>query len=279
MADSAFELMQEILGPYNLPPDLVAGAWEQYIGGGGQVKTLPEILQWIRTQPAYKAAYPGIEELRADGSPYGSEIAYAQYVAQAKEYANAYGIPANLYDSPEDFVAMMKGGVSPDRLNQRYQAAASAVYTMPKEVREALTQVTGGAVSTGDLIGYFLDPDRAIPLLERKYQAAQVMGAGAIAGLNVDEERASRLGDLGVSYDQAKQGFAQVRQLAGLSAGLGQARTAQQDELTDAILAGDAQAQQNVTQVQNSRKARFGEAGGAAASQTGAVGLGASRTT
>lgn len=275
MADSAYDLLQEILGPYNLPPDLVAGAWQQY----QQAKTLPEILQWIRTQPAYQAAFPGIEDLRATGSPYGSEVQYAQYVQQAKEYAHAYGLPANLYDSPDDFVTMMKGGVSPSELNQRYQTAASAVYTMPQEVREALTQVTGGAVSTGDLIGYFLDPDRAIPVLERKYQAAQVMGAGAISGVNVDEEQASRLSDLGVAYDQAKQGFAQVRQLAGLSSGLGQAQRAAQDELTEAVLAGNAQAQQQVQEVQNSRRARFSSSGGTVTQQTGASGLGASRST
>lgn len=273
MADTAYDVLHDWLSGLGLPDELIAGAWQQY----QQNKTEAEVLAWVREQPAYKAAYPGIEELRASGSPYGSEANYAQYVQNAKELAHAYGIPANLYDQPDDFVSMMKGGVSPNELNQRYQMAASAAYTLPQEVRDSLSQITG--LSTGDLIGYYLDADRAIPLLERKFQAAQIMGAGSVQGVNVTEDRASRLGELGVTFDNALQGFRQVSSLKQLGAGLGAAETADQDQLTDAILGGNADAQAQVQRAQKSRQAQFGGGGGAASQQSGATGLGASRTT
>lgn len=273
MADTAYDVLHDWLSGFGLPDDLIAGAWQQY----QQNKTEAEVLQWVRQQPSYKAAFPGIEELRADGSPYGSEANYAQYIQQAKELAHAYGLPAGMYDQPDDFVAMMKNNVSPSQLNQRYQMAASAAYTLPQEVRDSLADIAG--VGPGGLIGMYLDPDRAIPILEREFQAAQVMGAGRIQGVTTDAEQANRLGQLGVTFDQALQGFGQVASMRQLGAGLGAAETVSQDTLTDAVLGGNAQAQQQAERVQRSRQAQFGSGGGAAAAQSGATGLGASRTT
>lgn len=273
MASDAYELITELLGPYNLPPDVIDGAWKQYLAG----KTPAEILVWVRQQPSYKTAFPGIDDLRASGSPYGSEPAYAQYVQQAREQARLYGIPPELFDSPADFVPAMKGNVSPAELTNRYQMAAAAVYTVPQEVRDAMSAIAG--IGTGDLVGYFLDPDRAAPLLQQRYQAAQVMGAGTMQGIGVDTDTAQRLADSGVGFEQAQQGFSQVAALRGLTAALGQGQTVDQGQLVDAILGGSQNAQAAATAVQQARRARFGASGGAAAAQSGATGLGESRTT
>ena len=272
MADTAQDLLKEMLGSI-LPPGLLDQAFQMVLDGA----SASEILTWARTTPEYKVKYPGIEELRKDGSPLGAEGNYNQYVQQAKEMAHAYGLPPSVYDQPDDFVESMKGGTSISELQDRFQMAASAAYTMPQEIRDALRDTYG--VTAGGLIGYYLDADRAIPTLQRQFQAAQVIGAGAMSGVATSQQQAERLAERGVTMEQAQQGFQQVASLAGLGSALGAGETIDQSSLTDAVLGGDTEAQRRAKRVQQSRAAQFGESGGAAAGQQGVGGLAASRTT
>jgi hypothetical protein len=181
-----------------------------------------------------------------------------------------------MYDQPDDFVAPMKGNVSLSELNQRYQMAASAAYTMPQQVRDALTQM---GVDSGGLISFFLDPDRATPILDRKFRAAQVMGAGSIAGIGIDQDQAENLADEGVTFQQAQQGAQQVASMQGLTAALGSAEVTDTRALVDAILGGSANATAQAQRVQKSRAAQFQQGGGAASQTQGVSGLGQQRST
>ena len=129
----------------------------------------------------------------------------------------------------------------------------------PQEVRDALASQYG--VTGGALVGYFLDPDKAMPILEKQWAAAQVTGAAAQQQVAIDKATSERLAAQGVSYDQAEQGFGQVAATTGLAAGRGE--TATTSDLIGAAF-GDAAAQQKVTRIAKGRTGKFQEGGGAA---------------
>lgn len=273
MADTAFDIFADQLRQFGLPDSLIQEAWQQIVV---QNVTEGEALQWIRQQPAYKELFPGIEELRASGSKLGSEAEYHQYQQQTLDMVKQWGIPKGMYDTPEEISRMMLGRVSIDELSSRFQMAASAAYTMPQEVRDALSSTYGA--TPGDIVGFFLDPDAAAPIIERNYQSAQVMGAAAQAGVGVSQAQSEDLVQRGVSFGQAQQGFGQVAGLRALGSGLGAAETASEAERTGAVFGSDPEARRRVERVTAGRQAQFQGGGGAAQGQTGASGLGESRS-
>lgn len=272
MADTAYELAQAMFADYGLPDSLMQKIYQQILVG----VTGNELLTWFRQQPEYKAMFPGIEELREQGSALGAEANYNQYRQQALTLAKQWGIPSGLYDSPQKIAESMLGHVSIDELSTRYQMAASAAYTMPQEVRDVLADTYGA--SPGDIVGFYLNADDALPILERNYQAAQVMGAARQAGVGVSQGLGEDLAQRGVSFQQAQQGFQQVSGLRALDAGLGAAETTTEAERVEGVFGSDEAARRRMERVTASRQAQFQGGGGAASGSGGSSGLGESRS-
>ena len=123
------------------------------------------------------------------------------------------------------------------------------------------------------LRAYYLDPDIAVPLLQKQSAAARI-GAQAyrndVAG--VDREMAERLQGIGVTEREAGAGFTRVASQSGLSAGRGD--IADTRTLIEANLAGDAEAQTATNRAAAARRGRFSGGGQFAGSQSGVTGLG-----
>lgn len=271
MADTAEDLIRDMLSQL-VPSDLIDGAWAKYLAG----QNFSEIIDWVRQQPSYQAKYPMIDELRKSGSPLGDEAAYNQYQQQALQLSKQWGIPSGLYDTPAKIAESMVQHVSLDELSTRYQMAASAAYTMPQEVRDVLADTYGA--SPGDIVGFYLNADDALPILERNYQAAQVMGAARQAGVGVSQGLGEDLAQRGVSFQQAQQGFQQVSGLRALDAGLGAAETTTEAERVEGVFGSDEAARRRMERVTASRQAQFQGGGGAASGSGGSSGLGESRS-
>ena len=219
--------------------------------------------------PEYKQRFPAAEQLAKEGramSP-GEYIAYEQ---TTRELLQRYQVPSGLYDSADMISDLLLKSVSPSEMNDRLRIAATAAYKAPQAVKDALRDTYG--VTMGDMTGYYLDPDRATPLLEQQYASAQIQGAASEQNIQASRETAERLAAQGVTYEQARQGYGVVGATGALGKSLG-GETADQSTRTEAQF-GDQQAARQVERVTKSRQAQFTDQGGAAADQSGVTGLG-----
>jgi hypothetical protein len=244
-------------------------AWDLYKQG----MSVDEIQLRMYDTPEFKARYPAYETLAQQGRAISVD-AYQAYEKTTRDLLHQYGIPTGMYDTPESIAKMLVNDVSVSEQNDRLQIASAAAYSAPQEVRDALANQYG--VASGGLVAYFLDPDKAAPLLQKQWQASQVTGAAYRQQMALDVAEAERLAAQGIGYDEAVQGFGQVAAQKGLGAGIGE--TVDEAARVAAVF-GDTAAQAQVQRVQKGRAAQFGGGGGAADGQAGVSGLGSSSST
>lgn len=272
---SARQTIRDYLIRFGLDPGMADQVWDKAIQSdfygmpGYEDAWNNDVYQAIRATPQYKAAYPVIDQLNASGRPI-TEGDYLAYTRDVQAKVKQYGLPAGVFDTPDFIGRMLLNDVSAGEADRRIAQASSVVYSMPQSVKDAFI---GQGASNGDLIAAWLNPDDALPVIEQKLAKAQVTGAANEQGVGITADQAANLAARGVGYDDARQGFARVSSMGGLSAGLGQAETIGQPGLTDAVF-GDAGAAQKAERVQDSRRKRFTGQGGAAASNQGVSGLG-----
>jgi hypothetical protein len=199
--NDAFAYVSSLLGQYGLP-SLGDWAWQQIVDGHGA----DQVIQSLRQQPAYAERFKGMAIRQANGLPAVSEGEYIAYERQAGQLMRAAGMPVGFYDSPDDYANLIGKDVSVNELNQRITGAYTRVAQAPVEVRDAFANFFG---PTGDtaFAAYFLDADRAAPMLEKAVTEAEIAGTGARFGIGISADVASRLADVGVNLNTASQGF------------------------------------------------------------------------
>jgi hypothetical protein len=232
-----------------------------------------EITQRIRETNEFKQRFPAIEERRKKGLPALSPGEYVAYERNVAQLMRAAGLPRGFYDSTEDFTRFLTNDVSLAELGDRVTLAANAAFKMPAEDRAALER---WGLGPGDMTAFWLDPDKAQPLLERRFAAAQLAGTASRSGFGALNERtATGLATLGVTQEEAERGFGTLvdsRELFG-SLDRGEDRIGQDVQL-GAAFGGSANAQRRIEQRRRRRQAQFESGGGFASGQTGLVGLG-----
>lgn len=265
MADSAQDIIRGFLGQYGLT-ELADWAWALYTEGN----SIEEIMLAMREQPAYQTRFPAMEALSQQGKAI-TEAEYIDYERTVSGLVQNWGIPKGMYDTPEGIANLLTSNVSAAEVNDRMRLAASAVYTAPKEVRDSMRDLFG--LTPGDMVGYWLDPDKALPLLEKQYQAAEVTGAARQQQIGINLDEAMRLAQNGVTYDRALEGFGQVASMSDLSNQEQGGQAVGQGDLIRGVF-GDAEAQRRMTEEARRRSARYQAAeGGAATGQSGVSGL------
>lgn len=186
----------------------------------------PKIAQWIRDgmseaaivaqlreTPEYKQRFPGMKALRDQGYNAISEAEYLQLEDSYHQALQSAGLPKGFYDNPQDFVKFISNGVDPAELKQRADTAVGLANQVDPTQRQMLANLYG--IDQGQLAAYFLDPKKAMPLLEKQVETMKVATAAKQVGINTDFTDAShfeKLVDNGVSADQARAGYAQIGQ-------------------------------------------------------------------
>lgn len=264
----AYARLQTVLNDYGLG-SLGAAVQTWLVEGLSE----SEIVQRMRDTPEFKTRFPAIEERKKKGLAPISPGEYVAYERQARQMMRAAGIPEGFYDTQDDFKMFLANDLSLSELGDRVTLAANAAFKMPKEDRDALTR---WGMSPGDITAFWLDPDKAQPLLERKYAAAQLAGTGTRSGWgNLDETRASDLASQGVTAAQAEQGFGQLVNSKELFQSLDRTEDViGEDEQFGAVFGGNANAQRRIEQRARKRRGVFEGGGSFAASQSGLTGLG-----
>jgi hypothetical protein len=197
---SAYAYMAQLLNQYGLGS--LTGALQNLINGG----TLDEasITLALQETPEWKTRFAGNEQLRAAGLPV---LSVGEYLATERQYAQImknYGLPEGFYDDPSDFAGFMGKSVSANELNQRMTAWSDLAHRQDPAIKE---QLRGMGIADGDLTAYMMDPTRAMPLIQQKYQQALVGAAARRNGLNSNNDRTQHLVELGITEQQAIQGY------------------------------------------------------------------------
>jgi len=241
--EDAYQNLVKTFEAYNLGS--LAPRIRDFINQGYGSDTISLLLQ---ETPEYQARFAANEIRKKNGLPV---LSPAEYLATERSYTqimSAAGLPKGFYDSKDDFTKFIAQDVSPSEIKARVDTAADAVANADPFYTSTLKSMYG--LTTGDMIAHALDPQMALPLLQKQAAAAKIGTAAARQGWGISQAGAENLYTQGVSQAQAEQGF---RTVAGMQTG--QQKLAQ-------IWGGDTAAQG-----QNLVASTFGTAGAAYADQ------------
>ena len=245
--------------------------------------TVDDIGVAMQASPAFARRFPANKILADRGKAQYSVSQYLTMEADFKSRLQAAGMPANFYDSAEDFQMMIANEVSPNELSARIEMGYQAVRNAPRQVVEQFKTLYG--VSEGDLAAYFIDPEAARPTFD-KYQAEREARSALIAsqastqaGIQLDRAAAEELARAGVQGDAAQRDFAAISEQQGLfatttaEAEAGKQNITQQEQIAGTF-GTNAEARKKIAQRKRERQASFQTGGSLLATQQGNIGLG-----
>lgn len=257
---SAFDIIRDMLETYGLPE------LTQFISDfivENDVIDSNVLIGEIRRTPEYEARFAGNLQRRAAGLNVLSEGQYIALENTYRQYLRASGLPTGFYDSNDDFTNLIANDVSPGELAERVNQGYEAIRFADPEVVQSMQDLYG--VSEGDLAAFFLDPERATPMLLKQAKAAE-LGAGAREGggeLSIEE--AERLVDEGVSRRQAREGMAAIADPTTFAITEEERRAGQEqfnrDEQIGAVFGTDPNAAQRQRKRLQKRQAQFAQGG------------------
>ena len=200
----------------------------------------------------------------------------ATYIATENSYKAVMGlagIPASspLMD-PSYFGNLMAKDLSPVEVQQRVDAATTAVNTTDAFTKQQLQQQFG--LTQSDMVSHLLDPQTASNVIQQKVQASQIAGEAGRQNLALNQQNAMSLAAQGITQGQASAGFtnvgsqlAQQQQLASMygmnASNVGNELTAQQFNANINGVSA-AQAQQDLTRLRAQEVNQFSGSSGAA---------------
>lgn len=252
--------------------DLGDWAWNAYNQSGG---SMDYVNSQLTQQPEFNARFPEYATLAAQGDAMSPSdiIAFEKQVANEFQQYGLTGMTG--YDPQQAAAQLLTGKVSINELDSRLQARQAAASQYHPDVANQLSTLYG---INGDqaLTAFATDPDNALPMIQQQVLAAQDAASASNSGFGqLTQAQAAHLAQLGVTQDQATQGFGQI-------AGLGQLRTALPGEAgggvsADTQIAAQFQGGTAAVQLANEqarRQAAFSNRSAYASSQSGVSGVG-----
>lgn len=230
------------------------------------------ILFQLRDSEQFRTRFKANTARAAKGLP---ELDPATYIGLEQQYRSvlvANRLPAEFYDSPDDFAKLIEGDVSPSEFQSRIDDGFAKVRDADPQVLNTLRQYYPEVGNSEPaLAAYFIDPARANTALQRQVEAARIGARGREqAGLQFGAATAEELVARGYTAEAAQAAFQRAGQLAGLYQEMGGEQALTQEQKVGAALGFDVQAQQALERRQRQRLAEF-QAGGGFARTTGAT--------
>lgn len=238
----------------------LAGKIYEYVKNGYGADTISLLLQ---DTPEYKRRFAANEARLKAGM---SVLSPAEYISVENGYRQIMrqsGLPEGFYDSTDDFTAWLSGDVSPTELQSRVNLATQATALANPAYKAALSQM---GLGEGELAAYFLDEKKALPFLQKAAATAAVGAEAMQRGLAFDQTYSEELATMGVSREQAAQGYAKIADefsdLKTLGQIYGGGWTQRQAE-EDVFVGGTEGSQQRQKLIGAEKGAFSGSAGGA----------------
>lgn len=254
MQASASTIIQQQLSQWGL--DTLAGDVNDLIrqGYGTDAITLQ-----LQQTTAYKQRFAANDARVKNGL---GVLSPAEYISAENSYRQVlqnYGLPTGFYDSHDDFANFLANDVSPTEVDARAKAAQQVWLSTDTATQSAWKSYYG--LTDGAAIASILDPDTALPTVQRMATASQIGGAATNNGLAApDQQRAEQLADLGVSQSQAQKGYGQIAYtFADDKAAASRFGTSfNQTDAENAQLLGDGAALRKQSDITDAEKALFG---------------------
>jgi hypothetical protein len=204
---------------------------------------LPQVTQWqsvytpaqivadlLPTTSVYQQRFIANEARIRNGL---KPLSPSEYLADENSYRAALkeaGLPAGFYDSSDDFAGFIGQDVSPYEIKLRADAAARAVNNTDPAYTRALRDIYG--IDEGMMTAFMLDPDRALPLVEKQAKAVEFGTAAVRQGLQatkIGEQFAERGPATGYTADQ---GYSAIAGMLPTASKLGQVYGQTYDQAT-----------------------------------------------
>lgn len=244
-------------------------AWQQYLTSG----SVDYVMSQLPNQPQFQTMYPDYQQLAKNGVGMSVQQLH-DYNVQMTQLASQFNLPAG-FATPQIAAQYRLKGWNISAVQEQFKEASAIVNNqLPQEDLNYLQNEIG--LSKGDLAAYWINPDHALPLLQNKLASAQIGGAAARQGINLNQDLAAQLANQGVSGSQADQGFGHMatdQQLFHPLPGQpGQSFT--QAQQVGAEFGTNGAAQQALAQARSDRLAPFQARGGFTGNSQGLVGAG-----
>lgn len=268
LQESARGVLNTALAQYGLS-SLASTVWQWYLGG----RSIDQIMLDLRSTPEYRARFPAMDALSKAGHAI-TETDYVNYEKAIASLNQAAGLPQGMYDTPDEIAKLLTNNVSASEYQSRVQAYETMKYQSDPSVRQALQDYYG--MSPGQLTAFFIDPDKALPLIQRDLAAAQAGGSATRTGFGpLGRDTAEHLADLGLSQSQLDQGFGNLANQSQIIQGLpGQNPGVGTDTALAAQFDQNVQAQQAFEAAQSNQLNRFRQGGGPVSTNQGVLGAG-----
>ncbi len=254
----AFMAINALFKNYGL--DSLAGKIYEYVKNGYSADTISILLQ---DTSEYKQRFQGNEARKAAGLPVLSPAEYLSTEASYRQIMQSAGLPSGFYDQPSDFSTWIGKNVSPSEIEGRVDMATQATVLANPSYRKALNQM---GISNDQLTAYFLDPNKALPILQKSAATAQIGAEALQQGLAFDTSYAETLATSGVTRDQAQTGYSQVSAELNTLHGLGQVYGEEWNQRTseEAIFQGSGEAIKKKGRLLSQERGAFGGSTGGA---------------
>jgi hypothetical protein len=259
--------IKALLAKYKLD-SLFDTVWGNYTSDMVDYTDTDALAMSIRETEAYKTRFVGNEMRRSKGLGDLSPSTYIALEDSFKKTMRSNGIPDDFYDKPEDFAQLIAGDVSVAEFNDRISYARSIVQDAPASVKSEMARLYN--VNEGQLIAYFIDPEKATPILKEQERAARI-GAAAQenAGMALSNATAEDLAKRGITDAQAAQGFGNINRMGELTQAFsGEADISQQD-IISAQFGYNTEAEKKLVRRREQRLGEF-KGGGSYARTSGA---------
>ena len=174
----------------------------------------------LQTTDEWKQRFSANESRLKQGLPVLSPADYLATEASYKDIMIKAGLPASVINDTSYLGQLISKDVSPVEVQQRVDAARTALNAEDPFVKQQLQAQFG--LTTGDLTMHLLDPSVASNIIQQKVTAAQIGAEAEKQGTDISTQNAQALAAQGVTQAQAQQGFMAIGQeLPGVQA-LGQ---------------------------------------------------------
>jgi len=197
----------------------------------------------LQETPEYQQRFAGNAARLKAGLSVLSPKEYLATEDAYRQIMRTTGVPKGFYDSPDDFSKFIELDVSPTELKQRVDLAQTAIDNADPYYTRTLQEMYG--LSNGDMIAQVLDPQRALPFITKQAQAVQFGAAAVRQGLQIAKPVAEQYAGMGVTQQQAEQGFQAIAQILPTAERLGQiyGQSYNQDQAVSEVFGGPMSAE------------------------------------
>lgn len=232
-----------------------------------------EVQVSIYDQPKFRDRFWMIFQRSKQNHPAISVDEVLEFERTASAAAKSFGIQLSMKEIGNFIVNNVSVAEAQDRIG----LASQVVHMSSRDLRAQLERLYG--ITGPDLTRYWLNPKEQAPVLQRRFVAAQVAEQAQRSGWGqLTSRQAEDLVQKGADAEAAAKGFGTLVDMSELFEAVD---TTEQDVSVEkqlSLITGNREAQKEIETRGEKRAAKFKEAGGFAAGETGFGGLGSAAT-